>query len=49
MRKRLSCKPKENIERERKFGAIGRSFKLDVKNRFLMLLVYIIIFTLLTH
>jgi hypothetical protein len=26
--------------RERKFGAIGRPFKLDVKNRFLMLLVY---------
>ncbi len=34
--KRLS-KRKEN--RERKFGA-GRHFKLDVKNRFLMLLVY---------
>jgi hypothetical protein len=34
MRKRLSCKPKENIERERKFGAIGRSFKLDGKTDF---------------
>ena len=36
--KRLSCKRKEN--RKRKIGAIGRHFKLDVKNRFLMLLVY---------
>ncbi len=35
--KRLSCKRKEN--RKRKFGA-GRHFKLDVKNRFLILLVY---------
>jgi hypothetical protein len=26
--------------RERKSGAVGRSFKLDVKDRFLMLLVY---------
>ncbi len=38
--KRLSYKQKENIKRERKFGAIGRPFKLDVKNRFLMLLLY---------
>jgi hypothetical protein len=37
--KRLSCKRKENIKRERKAGA-GRPFKLDVKNRYLMLLVY---------
>jgi hypothetical protein len=37
--KRPSCKPKENIKRERKFGA-GRHFKLDVKNRCLVLLVY---------
>jgi hypothetical protein len=34
--KRLSCKRKD---RKRKTGA-GRHFKLDVKNRFLMLLVY---------
>ncbi len=27
-------------DRERKFGAIGRHFKLDVRDRFLMLLVY---------
>ncbi len=33
----LSCKPKEDIKR--KIGARGRHFKLDVKNRFLMLLV----------
>ena len=26
--------------KERKAGAIGRHFKLDVKNRFLMLLIY---------
>jgi hypothetical protein len=26
--------------RKRKFGAIGRHFKLNVKNRFLILLVY---------
>jgi hypothetical protein len=39
MIQRLSCKRKENIKRERKFGA-GRPFKLDVKNRCLMLLVY---------
>ena len=38
--KRLSYKRKENIKRERKFGAVGRPFKLDVKNRFLVLLVY---------
>ncbi len=37
--KRLSYKRKENKKRERKFGA-GRPFKLDVRNRFLMLLVY---------
>ena len=27
-------------KRERKAGAVGRPFKLDIKNRFLMLLVY---------
>jgi hypothetical protein len=42
--KRLSNR-KEN--RERKFGA-GRHFKLDVKNRFLMLLVYYRLY-ILTH
>jgi hypothetical protein len=36
---RLS-KRKGGKNRERKFGAIGRSFKLDVKNKFLMLLDY---------
>jgi hypothetical protein len=36
--KRLSCKRKEN--RKRKTGAIGRHFKLQLKDRFLMLLVY---------
>ncbi len=36
--KRLSTKSKEN--RERKYGAIGGNFKLDTKDRFLMLLVY---------
>jgi hypothetical protein len=36
---RLS-KRKGGENRERKFGAIGRSFKLDIKNRFLMLLAY---------
>ncbi len=36
--KRLS-KRKDSLKRERKIGA-GRHFKLDVKNRFLMLLVY---------
>jgi hypothetical protein len=35
--KRLSCKPKES--RKRGIGA-GRHFKLDVRDRFLMLLVY---------
>jgi DDE superfamily endonuclease/Helix-turn-helix of DDE superfamily endonuclease len=35
--KRLSCKRKES--RKRKYGA-GRHFKLDIKNRFLILLVY---------
>ncbi len=35
--KRLSCKIKK--DRKRKAGA-GRPFKLDVKNRFVMLLVY---------
>ncbi len=35
---RLSCKRKEN--RKRKYGAIGRPFKFDIENRFLMLLVY---------
>jgi hypothetical protein len=35
--KRLSYKRKDN--KKRKFGA-GRHFKLDVKNRFVMLLVY---------
>ena len=34
----LLCKQKEN--RKRKIGAIGRHFKLDLKDRFLMLLVY---------
>jgi hypothetical protein len=37
--KRLSCKRKEKIKRERKYGAY-RSFKLDIRDRFLMLLVY---------
>jgi hypothetical protein len=37
--KRLSYKRKEKIKRERKYGA-GRSFKLDIRDRFLMLLVY---------
>jgi hypothetical protein len=37
MIKRLS---KRKYRQERKFGATGRPFKLDVKNRFLMLLVY---------
>ncbi len=36
--KRLSYKRKK--DRKRKTGAVGRPFKLDVKNRFLMLLVY---------
>ncbi len=36
--KRLSYKRKEN--RKREIGAVGRHFKLDVKNRFVMLLVY---------
>ncbi len=35
--KHLSTKRKE---RENKFGAIGRPFKLDVRDRFLMFLVY---------
>ncbi len=35
--KRLSNK---KYNRKRKFGAVGRHFKIDVKNRFLMLLVY---------
>ncbi len=35
---RLSCKRKE--DREREIGAIGRRFKLDIKDRFLMILVY---------
>ena len=35
--KRLS--KRKDIERERKFGA-GRPFKLDTRDRFLMLLVY---------
>ena len=29
-----------NEDRKRKFGAIGRHFKQDVRDRFLMLLVY---------
>ena len=33
-----SCKRKEN--RKRKYGAIGRHFKLNIKDRFLILLVY---------
>ncbi len=36
--KRLSSKRKK--DRKRKAGAVGRPFKLDVKNRFLMLLAY---------
>ncbi len=36
--KRLSSKRKK--DRKRKAGAVGRPFKLDVKNRFLMFLVY---------
>jgi hypothetical protein len=36
---RLS-KRKGGKNRERKFGAVGRSFKLDIRDRFLMLLVY---------
>ncbi len=36
--KRLSSKRKK--DRKRKAGAVGRPFKLDVKNRFLMLLIY---------
>ena len=35
---------KRNKDRERNVGA-GRPFKLDLKNRFLMLLVYVIVFT----
>ena len=31
---------KRNKIRERNIGAVGRPFKLDLKNRFLMLLVY---------
>ncbi|HEY6536198.1 MAG TPA: transposase family protein [Candidatus Nitrosocosmicus sp.] len=31
---------KRKKDRERRIGAVGRRFKLDVKNRFLMLLVY---------
>jgi hypothetical protein len=31
---------RKDTKRERKAGAVGRPFKLDVKNRFLMLLVY---------
>jgi len=31
---------KRQKDRERDIGAVGRHFKLDVKNRFLMLLVY---------
>ncbi len=38
MIKRLSCKRKK--DRERTYGAIGRPCKLDIKDRFLMLLVY---------
>ena len=36
--KRLSFKRKENIKR--KYGATGRHFELNLKDRFLMLLVY---------
>jgi hypothetical protein len=35
--KLLSSKRKDTKKRERKAGAVGRRFKLDVKNRFLML------------
>ncbi len=38
MIKRLSCKQKE--DRKEKHGAISRPFKPDIKDRFLMLLVY---------
>ncbi len=38
--KRLPCKRKDI--KERKAGAIGRPFKLDVKNRFLMLCCMIV-------
>ncbi|HEY6535600.1 MAG TPA: transposase family protein [Candidatus Nitrosocosmicus sp.] len=31
---------KRKEDRERKAGAVGRPFKLDLENRFLMLLVY---------
>jgi hypothetical protein len=34
----LSIKRKYT-KRERRYGAVGRPFKLDIKNRFLMLLV----------
>jgi hypothetical protein len=36
--KRLSCKRKE--DRKRKYGAIVRHFKMNLKDRFVMLLVY---------
>ncbi len=34
----------KKIEKE-KYSAIGRSFKLDIRNRFLMLLLFTIVFT----
>ncbi len=40
MIKRLSKSKGCKNSRERKFGAIERPFKIDVKDRFLMLLVY---------
>ncbi|MER5176627.1 MAG: hypothetical protein ABJB76_02205 [Candidatus Nitrosocosmicus sp.] len=41
---RLSTKRKYT-KRERKDGARGRPFKLDIKNRFLIWLVFTIVFT----
>ena len=37
---RLSTNKKDSKNREREIGAIGRPFKLNVKNRLLILLVY---------
>jgi hypothetical protein len=37
---RLSSTKRKNTKREREIGAAGRPFKLDVKDRFLMLLAY---------
>jgi hypothetical protein len=38
--KRLSSKRNDTKIRERKAGAVGRPFKLDLENRFLLVLVY---------